>query len=76
MYNPIPCTQEQLIPTRWVLSYPPRAAVAAHLRTLRERFGTACARECKARMLWIGVFPTQSMKRTRGESTQNPIRGI
>lgn len=62
MYRPVPCTQEQLLPTRWILSYPTRQQVADHLRRLRERFGTQTAMECKRRMLWVGVFPTQSMK--------------
>ena len=74
IYSPIPCTQEQLIPTRWITGgYPDRETVAEHLRTLRQRYGTETARECKRRMLWIGIFPTQSMKRRPNHRLEEAI---
>lgn len=62
MYKPVPCTQEQLVPVRWVCSIngPSREVVVDHLKGLRERWGNSTARECKARMLWIGIFPVRT----------------
>ncbi len=63
MYNPIPCTTERLFPTRWICRQSPtRDQVAAHLLGLRAEFGAATARECKSRMMWVGIFPTQFSK--------------
>lgn len=63
MYNPIPCTQEQLIPTRWISNgYPSRQTVSNHLRQLRRTWGKATANECKSRMLWIGIFPVSLVR--------------
>jgi hypothetical protein len=58
MFGPIPCTQEQLFPTRWICGRKPsRDEMATHLRSLRARFGTPTARECRSRMLWVGIYP-------------------
>jgi len=69
-YNPVPCTEEQLLPTRWIvkLPLPSRQQVADHLWQLRQRWGSETARECRRRMIWVGIFPVACMKRNGGQS--------
>lgn len=69
-YNPVPCSNEQLFPTRWIVRrpLPTRQEVAAHLRYLRVRWGSETARECRSRMIWVGVYPVPCMKKNGGRS--------
>jgi len=62
MYNPVPCTQEQLVPVRWVCSIggPSREVVADHLKALRAKWGNHTARECRSRLYWIGIHPVRT----------------
>ena len=62
MYNPIPCTQEELYPTRWIIRQPSRDVVADHLRHLLEVYGSPTALECRRRMMWVGIFPVSTTK--------------
>ena len=66
MYRPINCTQEQLIPTRWIVrAEPTRLHIADHVKALKARFGRDTARECMRRLYWVGIVPSN---RNRWES--------
>jgi len=52
-------TAEQFLPTRWILSIPARATVAAHLRRLRANHGRTLAAQCRNEMIRIGCFPVR-----------------
>lgn len=57
-YSPVPCTEERLLPTRWIVGKAPdRKRTAEHLLGLRAEFGTRVAKECRSRMIWVGVYP-------------------
>lgn len=60
MYNPVQCSQEQLFPTRYIVYPPARGEMAAHLRKLRKVYDNFHARECKSRMIWVGVYPVRT----------------
>ena len=57
MYRPIPCSNEELYPTRWISRPPSRGEVAKQLVHLRRWYGTPCAKECRSRMIWVGIYP-------------------
>ena len=73
-YRSVPCSPEQLVPTRWIVGgYPSRQTVAQHLAGLIARHGIPTARECRRQMIWVGIYPTRSMKRTGGQSAFNAV---
>ena len=58
MYKPIQCTNEQLIPTRWIIRGIDRKTLALHVQQLKSLYGKQTARECLWRCRWIGIMPT------------------
>jgi len=60
MYYPVPCTQEQLLPARWVNRPPQRKNLADHIKRLRNKYGVETGRECRNRMVWIGIWPSRN----------------
>lgn len=58
-------SNEELVPTRFILRPPPRQTVADHLRSLVRRYGRWTARACRNEMIRIGCFPV-SFRRADG----------
>ena len=59
-------TQEQFLPTRWILYGVSRKQLSEHLLSLR-RVGRELAAKCLYQIHWVGVYPLPARRPVRGE---------